>query len=313
MKRDPSDFIVDEELAYAPSGDGEHLFVRFQKKNLTTEEAVKRLAGNRARDAGIAGYKDKHAITTQWISIPLPLAAPIPTFEESDELRVLEVTRHAHKLRRGHAKSNRFRIVVRGASIDTARAALARLRTEGVPNRFGRQRFGVDGDNGERALAFIRGEAKPPRDRRVRDLLISALQSEVFNRMVDLRRERGLWMRAIAGDVMVKHATGGMFTVVDAPIETLRVASLEISPTGLLPGRRTEIATDLEREAIEAAGLLEDDLEKMSTGTRRVLRYPLPADARVEPSGDDAYRLDVALPGGAFATVLLEELLREKD
>ena len=311
--REPADFIVEEELAYSPCGEGEHLFVRFTKTGLTTEEAVKRLAGNKARDAGIAGYKDKHGITTQWISIPLRISEPIPTFEESDDLVVLEAKRHAHKLRRGHAKANRFRIVVRGASISIAQIALARLRERGVPNRFGQQRFGIDGDNAQRALAFIRGEARPPRGRRTRDLLISALQSEVFNRIVEMRIARGLWMCAIEGDVMVKHASGGMFTVTDVEAETPRVAALEISPTGLMPGRRTEIATSLEREAIEACGLLQDDLLKMSTGTRRMLRYPLPAGARVEPVEENVYRLDVALPSGAFATVVLDELLRERD
>jgi tRNA pseudouridine13 synthase len=311
VKRNAEDFLVDEELAYAPSGEGEHLFIRFQKKNLTTEEAVRRLAGKNKRDAGIAGYKDKHGITTQWISIPLPLAAPIPAFEESDDLVVLEAKRHVHKLRRGHARANRFRIVVRGvdrAATERAEAKLEEMRRSGVPNRFGAQRFGIDGDNAERALAFIRGEARAPRDRRVRDLLISALQSKVFNRIVELRMARGLWMRALVGDVMVKHATGGMFTVADAEAETLRVERLEISPTGLLPGRRTEIATELEREAIAACGLVQDDVEKMSTGTRRALRYPLDPGARIERVEEDAYRLEVTLPSGAFATVVLDEL-----
>jgi tRNA pseudouridine13 synthase len=307
----PEDFIVDEELAYSPSGEGEHLFVRFTKKNLTTEEAVRRLAGKKKSDTGIAGYKDKHGITTQWISIPLPLAEPIPTFEASEDLVVLETRRHVHKLRRGHAKANRFRIVVRdveAAAMDRARAELDRMLAQGVPNRFGEQRFGIDGDNAERALDFVRGRTRPPRDRRVRDLLISALQSKVFNRILEMRIERGLWMKAIAGDVMVKHATGGMFTVVDVDAETPRVERLEISPTGVLPGRRTEIATDLEREAIAEYGLSQDDLQKMSTGTRRVLRFPLDPTARIEAIAPDAFRLEITLPSGAFATVVLAEL-----
>ena len=309
--RAAEDFLVDEELAYSPSGEGEHLFVRFQKKNLTTEEAVRRLAGKKKRDTGIAGYKDKHGITTQWISIPLPIAEPIPTFEESDDLVVLEAKRHVHKLRRGHAKANRFRIVVRGvdtAAMDRARTELDRMRTSGVPNRFGAQRFGIDGDNAERALEFVRGRTRAPRDRRVRDLLISALQSKVFNRIVELRLERGLWMRAIEGDVMVKHASGGMFTVEDVEAETPRVERLEISPTGLLPGRRTEIATSLEQDAIADCSLTPDDISKLSTGTRRVLRFPLDPSAQIDEVAPDAYRLQITLPSGAFATVVLDEL-----
>ncbi len=307
------DFVVDEELAYSPSGEGEHLFVRFEKKNLTTDQAVRRLAGKLSRQAGIAGNKDKRAIATQWMSMPLPIADPIPSFEDSDDLRVLESRRHLHKLRRGHARTNRFRVIIRDVphgGIERARAVLDRLSELGLPNRFGPQRFGIDGDNAERARSFLRGEARAPRDRRVRDLLISALQSEVFNSILDLRIEQGLWVSAISGDVMVKHATGGMFSVVDPIVETPRVARLEISPTGLLPGRKTAIANELETAAIEAAGLSPEDVEKMSTGTRRTLRHPLDKDAHVEPIAGDAYRLDVVLPSGAFATVLLDELVK---
>ena len=71
LKDRPEDFRVDEIPAYSPSGAGEHLFVHFEKTGLDTKEAVRRIARAlevEPRDAGFAGLKDRHAITTQWAS-----------------------------------------------------------------------------------------------------------------------------------------------------------------------------------------------------------------------------------------------------
>lgn len=310
----PEDFRVDEILAYPLCGEGEHLFLRIRKTNLTTDEAIRRLGFTQA---GVAGLKDKAAVASQWISIPHPIAAPMPSLAGADGVEVLEARRHKNKLRRGHQRGNRFTIVVREVppgGTDRAQAILSALRETGVPNAFGPQRFGIHGDNADRALAFIRKEARPPKDRRRRDLLISALQSRVFNRILRTRIERGLFDRALLGDVMTKHASGGMFTVVDPVQETERVKALEISPTGLLPGRKQKPAAGeagaLEVEAMEVEGLRPTDVQKMSVGTRRALRFPLDPDARIEPVGEDAYMLEVTLPSGAYATVLLDELIK---
>ena len=69
------DFIVEEIPAYAPSGAGEHVFVRFTKRNVTTLDAAKALAralGCDPREAGFAGMKDKRAVTTQTVSLHAP-------------------------------------------------------------------------------------------------------------------------------------------------------------------------------------------------------------------------------------------------
>ena len=62
------DFVVDEELPYAPSGTGDHVFVRIEKRGLTSPEAahvIARTLGIRDRDIGIAGMKDRRAVTRQ--------------------------------------------------------------------------------------------------------------------------------------------------------------------------------------------------------------------------------------------------------
>ena len=75
IKCAPEDFVVEEIPAYEPSGEGTHLFLKFEKKGLTTDAAVRSITkalGIEMRDVGIAGMKDKVAVTTQWVSVPAP-------------------------------------------------------------------------------------------------------------------------------------------------------------------------------------------------------------------------------------------------
>jgi tRNA pseudouridine13 synthase len=58
--------------AYAASGKGEHQYLHVQKRLLTTPDLLKRVTravGVPERDIGFAGMKDKHAVTTQWLSV----------------------------------------------------------------------------------------------------------------------------------------------------------------------------------------------------------------------------------------------------
>lgn len=329
LRPSPDDFVVDEVLPYPPSGAGDHLFVRFEKLGLTTPEAVNRLVaaaglGDGRRmppEVGFAGLKDRHARTRQWMSLPWN-KPELPDFAsaESDELRVIEAQRHNHKLRRGHQRGNHFQIVLRdvpAGGFERAQAVLEALRRTGVPHAFGPQRFGRDGDNDQVALAFLRRQQRPPRDRRLKELLLSALQSRIFNRVLELRIERGLVATALPGDLMTKHVSGGMFTVEDATAEQPRVDALEISPTGPLPGKKMRRpggqAAELEEEVIAELGLGPDELRRLGPGTRRSLRYPLHPDTRLEPRGEDTLALEVFLPSGAYATVLLDELVKPPD
>ena len=75
----PEDFQVEEIPAYLPSGEGEHWYVQLEKRELSTPELVRRvaaLAQIEARDIGYAGLKDKHAVTSQWLSLPSRAPAP---------------------------------------------------------------------------------------------------------------------------------------------------------------------------------------------------------------------------------------------
>lgn len=318
------DFIVHEIPSYLPSGQGEHLLLEIEKVGLTTPEAAKRLApalGVREHELGYAGLKDKDARTRQWISAPWPVKRALPELATLDlgEVRVLTALRHGNKLRRGHQRGNRFRLTIRhvpAGGLDRARAVLDRLVTLGVPNAFGPQRFGREGDNVEQGLAILRGDSRGPSNRRIKSLLLSAVQSEVFNRVLERRLAEGLFTRALAGDVMQKHDTGGLFDVTDPEAEQARVDRLEISATAALPGPKVRKATGgwtLETEAAVCAelGLDETLIAGLDDGTRRALRYPLRgAELAALPGAPDAFVLDLSLPSGAYATVLLAEIMK---
>src|SRR5437899_11014052 len=114
-KLTPDDFMVEEVPAYPPKGEGDHTFLWIEKRGRTTLEAVRALAqtlGVDPREAGMAGLKDRQALTRQWVSLPRvdPERARAVVLEG---VRVLDAQRHPHKLRTGHLAANRFTITIR--------------------------------------------------------------------------------------------------------------------------------------------------------------------------------------------------------
>lgn len=184
IKVHPEDFVVEEIPAYAPAGAGEHVFVRFTKTDRTTLDAMRMVAralGCDPREAGFAGMKDRRAVTTQTVSLHAPRGIrPADLAERArslaiDGIVVHEATPHGHKMKAGHLAGNRFSIVVRDVPRDSlahVSEVLERTSRQGVPNAFGAQRFGRGGDNVARALAWLRGDERGPRDSRVQRLLV---------------------------------------------------------------------------------------------------------------------------------------------
>jgi len=320
----PDTFLVEELPAYLPSGTGEHTFLWIEKRGLTTWDAIGLLARRLRvdqRDIGCAGMKDKHATTRQWLSVPR--VPPELALEAGDDfLRVLRAVPHGNKLKTGHLHGNRFEVVVDGLGPDAARTLTERLVAlgrEGLPNRYGEQRFGRDRDNAARGLALLRGQARE-RDARKRRLLLSAVQSAVFNDVLRARLTDGTARRVLTGDILQKVPTGGVFTTEDPAVDQARVDAGEIVITGPLPGSwAREPPPDSAARAIEdqALGALEAKREEFAAlgkdlpGTRRPLLVPVVlGDPATAPVADNprALRLAFQLPAGTYATVLVQEL-----
>ena len=319
-----ADFEVDEEPAYLPAGHGDHVFARVEKRGLTTPMAVERIAsalGVAPRDVGVAGMKDRHAITRQWLSLPPPVAPEAVRALDLPDLAILEVARHPHKLRTGHVRANRFRLAVRRAAPDGAARARAILDAlaapPGAPNWYGEQRFGRDGDNAARGRAIVLGEAPPPRDRRMARLLVSALQSELFNAWLAARLTDGLYAQVLAGDVLHKTG-GGMFTCEDPAVDGARLLAGELQLTGPMFGDRMRRPPDgspaaaREAQLLAASGLAPDAFARvraLAEGTRRDAAIAI-TDPHVADLGDAAYQVTFTLPGGAYATAVMREVLK---
>jgi len=315
IRTTPEDFRVDEQPLYPAAGAGGHTFVRVEKRLRTTEAVARdlaRAAGARPQDVGYAGRKDRVAVATQWLSVP-DLDPEAALALELPGARVLEAVRHPHKLRTGHLSGNRFEIRVRGvdaAERARAEARCAEIAARGMPNRFGDQRFGRAGDNAERARRLCAGEIVV-RDRRDARFLVSAWQSEVFNAVL---AARPLPLDELeAGDLAMRHDSGGVFLVADPARESERARAFEISPTGPVFGPRMtwpEGAVAVRERAVMADHGLDPDALRLpgvrARGARRALRVR-PDRLALAAEGEDVL-VRFELSAGSYATVLVEEL-----
>lgn len=333
MRATPEDFFVEELPGFAPSGSGEHLLLTVEKRGMNTAFAAKRIAQwARVPEMGVsyAGLKDRHAVTRQRFSVHLPkkVAPDLETLQAQD-LRVLEYAWHSRKLPRGALAGNRFVLVLRDVSGDRA-AIEERLRAvvdQGVPNYFGEQRFGREGDNVAQALAMFAGRRVR---REQRTMLLSAARSELFNRVLAARVAAGTWNLGLDGEVWALEGSRSVFGPEPFTGELARrLADFDIHPSGPLWGRG-ELRSQGDAAAVELQALAGDEAAALRAGLeaagleqeRRALRLR-PARLDWEWLGDDALedgapgngtlahsalRLSFELPPGAYATVVLAEL-----
>ena len=165
IKESPEDFLVEEIPAYQPSGQGEHCYALIEKRGIATLEALRRISktlGVQERDLGYAGMKDTVGVTRQTVSIPRVPVEKVLSLQIPG-ITVLSAVLHGNKLRLGHLKGNRFQIRVRDVlqgAVGHAEAALAILEKRGVPNRFGSQRYGVQGNSHDIGAAMLRRDYK---------------------------------------------------------------------------------------------------------------------------------------------------------
>ncbi len=315
LRSTPSDFSVIEELGFEPSGDGEHDYLFVEKTNLTTDRVAAELAktaGVPRRAIGYSGMKDRRARTRQWFSVQRAADRTIDWAGLGIEgLSVLDSTRHRRKLKRGVHRRNRFRVVLREFEDPDSSVLrrLERIRTLGVPNYFGEQRFGWGGGNVALAEAFFSGRRLP---REKRSIALSAARSLIFNDLLSARVADASWNTLLDGDIAGLDGSGSVFAV-DAVDEVLsaRCAALDVHPTGPLWGAGAPKTggepAELERRTARSHVALCRGLETWTEERRRALRMPVRDLSWVE--GDVTLTLDFSLARGSFATALLRELV----
>jgi tRNA pseudouridine13 synthase len=294
------DFIVTEMPLQLPSGEGEHIWLDIEKNGANTAFVAQQLAEAASvdeRDVGYAGLKDRYAITRQWFSIYLPKGeTPDLTLLQHPEFKVLSQSRHVKKLRPGDLQGNRFRIVLRDVTgdCDAIEANLKAVASHGVPNYFGAQRFGFEGGNVEQGRAMLAREIRV-RNPKKKGIYLSAVRSFVFNEVLALRVQQGLWGKTLPGDVMDEAGR----------------------PTGPLWGRGRVITTDqaqaLENAVAERHATLCGGMEYAGLDQERRALVASPADMSWEWPQANQLVLTFSLSAGTYATTVLNEILHTTE
>lgn len=334
IRTQPEDFIVEEIPLYPALGVGDHAYLTIEKRDITTYEAIARVAralGVSPRDVGFAGMKDAHAIAVQTLSIEhVKVAAAEAALAAIPNVRLLAAKMHRNKIKLGHLRGNRFILRIRGCVEDAAAraaAVLGAIAAAGCPNLYGEQRFGNKADNDQVGRLLVRGDfqgacelAGDDLRRKPKSLVrlyVSAYQSALFNRLVAARMpDLG---RLEAGDLAYLHDRGAVFRVEDPAAEQPRADRREISPSAPLFGLKTLLAEGRPGEA-ERALLAEQELTREMfdvrgagsfTGERRPMRIPVEgAEVREVPDDPSSIEVRFELPRGSYATVVLREIMK---
>lgn len=319
LKADATDFLVDELLPVEPAGQGEHLWLRIEKRELNSEEVAKRLArvaGIPLRAVGYAGLKDRFAVTRQWFSLHLPgRADPDLAALIDDRLHILCSDRHTRKLQRGAHAKNGFRIRLTDWQGDSALMdeRLQQIRQNGVPNYFGPQRFGFAGGNLVQAQQAASANIRPKqRDHRSR--LFSTARSYLFNQVLSARIEDGVWNKALPGDLLAFTSSRSFFLAGEADCSDERLALLDLHPTGPLMGINDQQELAGYAQALEAriakqfSSLTQWLSDSGVQAARRILRLPVEG---LSWHYDEIQTLELSfnLPAGCFATAVVRELV----
>ncbi len=337
FKQSKDDFVVTEIPLYEFTGEGEHLILKVRKKDLATWDMLQILSdytGVKSRDIGYAGLKDKNAMTIQYISVHRKYEEILDKFEHP-QIKILEKTYHNNKIRIGHLKGNHFFIRLKRVQPlhkMKLEAALKEIATFGMPNYFGFQRFGLDGDNYKKGEAVIAGTLKV-RDRKLRQMYINAYQSYLFNSWLSKRIEISKIIdnfeaseisdklqlsvetikelqkqkhpfKVLKGDVFNHYPYGKIFYIENVEEEAEKFYNRDRVPTGLLSGSKTKLA-------IEDAMKFEEEFikETKENGARR-FAWIFPSEISSEYKEEKAwFELNFELPKGSYATEFISELI----
>lgn len=317
FKQSCEDFNVIEDLGFELTGEGEHVCLWVQKVGENTQYLARQLAkfaGIPAKNVSYAGLKDRQGDTKQWFSLHIPgkITPDFSTFE-SPGVNILKIIRHNKKIKTGALAGNYFSIVLRDISDKSAlQKALLQVQA-GVPNYFGKQRFGFDGYNVSAALTMFQG--RKIKDRFKRSIYLSAARSYLFNHVISTRIADGLYNKPLLGDCVQFVGNRSFFplTALDQATEH-RLKIREVCLTAPLWGAG-ELTSEFSAKDYETENLAEykEIQVGLANNGLKQQRRPLlllPEKFSANWLDDTTVKVDFYLPSGCYATSVLRELIK---
>jgi len=309
FEQNREDFIVDE-IGLKWKGNGNFAIYHVEKFELTTWDMIAAFADYlniSAEKIGYAGLKDKHATTTQYISIEARYEKELKKFKHP-QIKILDTTRHSKSIRMGDLEGNRFRINL--FEINPMQAGriekLARKSEKlGLPNYFGYQRFGREEDSIKQATEMVTGDLHID-DAKVKKFLVSIYQSVHFNewlahRVRMSREKNGGKFLLLEGDLYI-DSDEKLFT--PKQIQQKDFEAKKVVPTGLLCGRGVFRSRG---EAGELEAKYDDGFVYEKGLRRRSIVFPKDIVIKYQ-NNFDIMNIAFTLPKGSYATVFLENI-----
>ncbi|MDH2434577.1 tRNA pseudouridine(13) synthase TruD [Pokkaliibacter sp. MBI-7] len=316
LKVSPEDFVVIEELGFEPEGQGEHLYVWVEKRELNTDDAARVLAKwlkLPLRAVSYSGMKDRNARTSQWFSLHLPgKSMPDIAGFQHENMRILRCVRHSRKLKRGMHLRNHFEIhlhQLRG-EVGSLAERLQRIGLEGVPNYFGEQRFGREGYNLQMVERLFAGELDRLSPYK-RGLFLSTARSFIFNQVLSERIAAGSWTTLLSGEAVYDQANNTVSIVEQVSEGLLSACAMgQVGPTGPLWGKGygcRSVCESFEQDVISPWLAWCTGLESFGLHHERRALQLRPVNVQSDLR-DDRLSLSFSLPRGGFATSVIREL-----
>lgn len=314
------DFIVIENNDISFTNQGEHLWLKIQKKATNTSQVATFLAQAckvSPRQVAYAGLKDRQAVTQQWFSIQLPKISDTEQIQNNlpSSIKIIEQKWHQKKLKTGCISDNEFKITINNIEGDheSIKTNINFVKKQGVPNYFGPQRFGHQMGNIQQAQDWFSGH-KRVSNRNLRSLLISTARSHIFNSIVAQRIKCKLWQKPIEGDIMQLDGSHSWFYATDESQNNLmnRLKQFDIHITAALWGEDSTQSTadcaDLEETIAASFPIYQSGFEKFRVKQdRRSIRL-LPQQLNHSFS-EKQLKISFKLPPGCYATSVLREII----
>ena len=353
FKQKSQDFIVEEELPFTLSGKWDAFFVYFEKRNLNTMDVVdhlrKRLKVSRMT-LGIAGLKDKKAITRQWISIyksALKKLGGEKVFLEAlaEKTRIIESTRHDKPIGMGTPIHNIFHIRLRPNKAlsqnekDQSMSSLAKTIEDGYANLFGSQRFGVEQRNRKQWKAILEWQWDKSITKSYEiKFKLQAFASKIFNEYLYMRDIN--WPKVLDGDIVerdqdsqkiqwIYHKSWNITRIEKEKLDKEQIFCKAISKNEKIPfDPKTMIPTGpiiwfnllspdseagkREKKLLNNRNITEKELNIFKSHKLFGLRRPM----RIYPTPKmlkfqgEDILLSFGLPSGAYASIIIDKLLK---